>query len=183
MAKFSNRWAHGVWIGKAEETDEHLVLGNNKVLRYRTVHRLTPEQSWTASAELKATTTTPQPPTGGSQAGQPEQERRGEPGPGTTGTAPGGEAASGSGTQWQGTPGCQGCLKRHGCHHKVACKARRAKWDRIESVRCLLEPRCCKSNSPKRSSKQARDPVTHGRSKLRDRLDRSGPERKWRRHQ
>ena len=89
MAKFSNRWAHVVWIGKAEETDEHLVLGNNKVLRYRTVHRLTPEQSWTASAELKATTTTPQPPTGGSQAGQPEQERRGEPGPGTTGTAPG----------------------------------------------------------------------------------------------
>ena len=31
MAKFSNRWAQGVWIGKAEETDEHLVLRNNRV--------------------------------------------------------------------------------------------------------------------------------------------------------
>ena len=54
-------------------------------------------RSWTASAELKATTTTPRPTTAGSQAGQPEQEGRSDPGPGTTGTAPGGEAASGTG--------------------------------------------------------------------------------------
>ena len=32
-----------VWIGKAEETDEHRVLGNKKVLKSRIVYRLTAE--------------------------------------------------------------------------------------------------------------------------------------------
>jgi len=134
-------------------------------------------RSWTASAELKATTTTPRPTTAGSQAGQPEQEGRSDPGPGTTGLH---QVEKQPLAIAIGAPGCQGCLKRHGYHHNVACNARRAKWDRIGRVRCLLEPQCCKSNSPKQSSEEARDPVTHGRSKLRDRLDRSGSERKRR---
>ena len=156
MAKFSNRWAQGVWIGKAEEMDGHLVLRNNKVLRYRTVRRLTPEQAWTASAELKATTTTPWQPTGASQAGQPEPERRGEPRSGEPGTAPGGEAVSGSGTHWQGTPGCQGCLQRHSYHHNVACKAGRAKWEE-DRERSLPPPAPVLQEQPPEAEPRASD--------------------------
>ena len=49
---------------------------------------------------------------------------------------------------------------------------------RIESDRCHLRHRCCRSNRPKLSRERVTDPTEHGLSQNRDRQDRSGPEKK-----
>jgi len=183
MAQFSNRWGPGVWIGKAEETDERLVLRNNKMLRYRTVHRLTPEQFCTVSAELKATTPPPH------RSCRLREAKQGNPNKG--------EGANQDRERWEphhvekqprgGHPVARdswlpGLSEEARLSPQCCLQCSKSQVGQIGSVRCCLGPRC-KSNSPKQSSEQGRDPVTHGRSKLRNRLDRSGTERKWRRHQ
>ena len=68
------RWAHGIWVGKAPMTDEHIILTESGVQKARSLHRVPPEERfvisglkevrglpWNGRAEnLKATVVTQQ---------------------------------------------------------------------------------------------------------------------------
>ena len=45
------RWSHGIWVGKAPMTDEHIILTENGVQK-RSLHRVPPEERIVIS-ELK----------------------------------------------------------------------------------------------------------------------------------
>ena len=44
--------AHGIWVGKAPMTDEHIILTENGVQKARSLHRVPPEERFVIS-ELK----------------------------------------------------------------------------------------------------------------------------------
>ena len=46
------RWGHGIWVGKAPMTDEHIILTENGVQKARSLHRVLPEERFVIS-ELK----------------------------------------------------------------------------------------------------------------------------------
>ena len=46
------RWGHGIWVGKARMTDEHIILTENGVQKARSLHRVPPEERFVIS-ELK----------------------------------------------------------------------------------------------------------------------------------
>ena len=46
------RWGHGIWVGKAPMTDEHIILTENGVQKARSLHRVPPED-WFVISELK----------------------------------------------------------------------------------------------------------------------------------
>ena len=46
------RWGHGIWVGKAPMTDEHIILTENAVQKARSLHRVPPEEKFVIS-ELK----------------------------------------------------------------------------------------------------------------------------------
>ena len=46
------RWSHGIWVGKAPMTDEHISLTENGVQKARSLHRVPPEERFVIS-ELK----------------------------------------------------------------------------------------------------------------------------------
>ena len=46
------RWGHGIWVGKAPLTDEHIILTENGVQKARSLHRVPPEERFVIS-ELK----------------------------------------------------------------------------------------------------------------------------------
>ena len=58
--KLADRWKHGVWLGKSDLTDEHLVRTDDGVVYARSVRRLA-ENSW-SEENLKAVVETPQKP-------------------------------------------------------------------------------------------------------------------------
>ena len=58
--KLANRWKSGVWQGKSDLTDEHLVRTDDGVVYARSVRRLA-ENSW-SEENLKAVVETPQKP-------------------------------------------------------------------------------------------------------------------------
>ena len=58
--KLADRWKSGVWLGKSDLTDEHLVRTNDGVVHARSVRRLA-ENSW-SEQNLKAVVETPQKP-------------------------------------------------------------------------------------------------------------------------
>ena len=58
--KLADRWKSGVWLGKSDLTDEHLVRTNDKIVYARSVPRLA-ENSW-SEENLKAVVETPQKP-------------------------------------------------------------------------------------------------------------------------
>ena len=39
-SKQDSRWSFGLWLGKSETTDEHLVMNDGKVKKYRSVRRM-----------------------------------------------------------------------------------------------------------------------------------------------
>eukprot|EP00974_Lingulodinium_polyedra_P085023 8230444-Lingulodinium_polyedra.AAC.1 len=51
-SKFRDRWVVGTWIGKAEDSDEHIVITTEGVARYRTIRRFpeTDGRRWSALA-------------------------------------------------------------------------------------------------------------------------------------
>ena len=53
-SKPQNRWLEGIWLGKAEESDEHDVAVNNEIGRYRSLRRHADHDSraWDAQAVL-----------------------------------------------------------------------------------------------------------------------------------
>ena len=38
-SRFRPRWTTGTWIGRTDESEEHLLVVNGKLVRYRTVRR------------------------------------------------------------------------------------------------------------------------------------------------
>ena len=58
--KLADRWKSGVWLGKSDLTDEHLVRTNDRVVCTRSVRRLA-ENSW-SEENLKGVVETPQKP-------------------------------------------------------------------------------------------------------------------------
>ena len=58
--KLADRWKSGVWLGKSDLTDEHLVQTDDGVVSARSVRRLA-ENSWSGN-NLKAVIETPQKP-------------------------------------------------------------------------------------------------------------------------
>ena len=73
VQKLADRWRRGIWLGKTDESDEHLVAVDGQVGRYRTVRRLL-EGRWCGEElkRLRATPRTPHPGTeeeGGSVEG------------------------------------------------------------------------------------------------------------------
>ena len=58
-SKLQNRWLEGIWLGKAEESDEHYVAVNNEIGRYRSLRRHADQDSraWDAQAVLRLTAT------------------------------------------------------------------------------------------------------------------------------
>ena len=58
--KLADRWKSGVWLGKSDLTDEHLVRTDDGVVYARSVRRLA-ENSW-SEENLKAVVETPQKP-------------------------------------------------------------------------------------------------------------------------
>ena len=46
------RWGHGIWVGKAPMTHEHIILTENGVQKARSLHRVPPEERFVIS-ELK----------------------------------------------------------------------------------------------------------------------------------
>ena len=58
--KLADRWKFGVWLGKSDLTDEHLVRTDDGVVYARSVRRLA-ENSW-SEENLKAVVETPQKP-------------------------------------------------------------------------------------------------------------------------
>ena len=46
------RWGHGIWVGKAPMTDEHIILTESGVQKARSFHRVPPEERFVIS-ELK----------------------------------------------------------------------------------------------------------------------------------
>ena len=58
--KLADRWKSGVWLGKSDLTDEHLVLTDDGVVYARSVRRLA-ENSW-SEENLEAVVETPQKP-------------------------------------------------------------------------------------------------------------------------
>ena len=58
--KLADRWKSGVWLGKSDLTDEHLVRTNDGVAYARSVRRLA-EHSW-SEENLKGVVETPQKP-------------------------------------------------------------------------------------------------------------------------
>ena len=46
------RWGHGIWVGKAPMTDEHIIPTENGVQKARSLHRVPPEERFVIS-ELK----------------------------------------------------------------------------------------------------------------------------------
>ena len=43
------RWGHGIWVGKAPMTDEHIILTGNGVQTARSLHRVPPEERFVIS--------------------------------------------------------------------------------------------------------------------------------------
>ena len=43
------RWGHGIWVGKAPMTDEHIILTENGVQKARSSHRVPPEERFVIS--------------------------------------------------------------------------------------------------------------------------------------
>ena len=50
-SKLQNRWLEGIWLGKAEESDEHYVAVNNETGSYRSLRRHADQDSraWSTS--------------------------------------------------------------------------------------------------------------------------------------
>ena len=43
------RWGHGLWLGKAPMTDEHIILTENLVQKAMSLHRVPPEERFVIS--------------------------------------------------------------------------------------------------------------------------------------
>ena len=52
MSKWSGRWAFALWIGRSEESNEHVCLHPDRLARHRVVRRLPAEDSRRWSADL-----------------------------------------------------------------------------------------------------------------------------------
>ena len=123
--KFEGRFVEGVWLGKAAESDEHLVLINTpdrqEVQRFRTIRRLF-ENRFSPERLMNITATPFQPKvmrTEGTQEPQPQQP---PPQPlAASGAAPPEDPRE---PIWVKTPGCPGCQAR-GRHHNVECSKRK----------------------------------------------------------
>ena len=87
IGKFADRWKRGVWLGKTDSSDEHLVSVDGQVERYRTVRRLF-DGRWSGQ-ELKALRATPRMPKPGQEEEGDKAEADRLMGP----PAPGGAAA------------------------------------------------------------------------------------------
>ena len=90
LGKFADRWKRGVWLGKTDSSDEHLVSVDGQVERYRTERRLV-DGRWSAQ-ELKALRATPRMP----KPGQEEEGDKAEAGRLMGSPAPPGAAAVGA---------------------------------------------------------------------------------------
>ena len=117
-SKLQNRWLEGIWLGKAEESDEHYEAGNNEIGRYRSLRRYADQDSraWDAQA-VPRLTATPWEPKG--------IERKTLPTP----TAPERVVSK---KEFPPKPGCSACAKRgqasHGFRHSKGCKERFGTW-------------------------------------------------------
>ena len=43
------RWGHGIWVGKAPMTDEHIILTESGVQKARSLHRVPPGERFVTS--------------------------------------------------------------------------------------------------------------------------------------
>ena len=123
-SKWDGRWQFGLWLGKSETTDEHLVACDGKVRKYRTVRRLPDNSPKKWSYELMQNlNATPWDTSGVTTATAPRMQTsltRGEP-PGIVGARARPSVA-----------GCAACEHRgrasHGYRHSVVCQRTFARW-------------------------------------------------------
>ena len=52
--KSKSPWLEGIWAGKLESTDEHVIMTDTETLFCRTVRRLPRERQWQAARVLRA---------------------------------------------------------------------------------------------------------------------------------
>jgi hypothetical protein len=123
--KFEPRWSVGTWLGKVEESDEHLVHTKGALARFRSVRRYPREdvRKWSAPAialvmctpwNLRAVT----PLESTSCVGKPQLK--------------GPEGSHRAMRSFPGTVGCSACAQKghniSGWHHTAACKRARNEW-------------------------------------------------------
>ena len=143
-SKFRDRWIVGTWLGKAEDTDEHLIAAEGGVQRHRTIRRFpaVDPRRWNA-ARIRALTAAPWDARATRPAGPSGSS--GSSGGGGAGAQPltgqalvkdarGMSVASRSLEGFHGTAGCAACSRRgefaHGFHHSLVCRQRKLDWAR-----------------------------------------------------
>ncbi len=140
-SKWQTRWIQGVWLGRAEDSDTHIVYDDGKVGEHRTIRRfaVTDPRRWGRDA-VKNLTVTPwrlQDTEIRAQAAVAmtrEPSRANLVGAGLM--TPAAAAARAERVvplkQRPSTPGCAACSKRgqpgHGFRHSVECHRRRQTW-------------------------------------------------------
>ena len=130
FSKWNSRWSSGIWSGREERNDEHLVLVDGRLQRFRCVRRVPAAHAnlrWQEEKilgisqhvyEQKGSTTKPL-----------DQD-----GPRAKNYVP----VAKVGREFEPTPGCSACARKgqyaHGFHHSLACRHLREEWQHRELV-------------------------------------------------
>ena len=174
-SKWQTRWTQGLWLGRSEDSDAHIVYVDGRVGEYHTVRRMaeTDPRRWDSDM-VKTLNVTPwrlQDAEVRAEAAASSSTRQ----PPLKYTLPGGATMSSSsaaaGTEQivpmrlrPLTPGCAACAKRgqasHGMRHSMECKRRKTSWletqlgpPKFEDVPMV----CAEAEAPKRSSPEGQD--------------------------
>ena len=120
ISKLSSRWSVGVWLGKTDESNEHLVCLGGQIGRFRTVRRYAVEdrKRWSLDA-VEHVNVLPW-----SLSGRPTAPERPLPNLNRASQMPGPSGASVAVRTFPATPGCAACSRKgqyaHGFHHSIA---------------------------------------------------------------
>ena len=125
--KFKSRWLSGMWLGRLDISDEHLVydVGSKSIKRFRTIRRHSSDvMRWSYAEHITNITLTPWllKVEGGATGSTVPWSR--------PGLVPAAKAADVPEEQQKPvgkdpTPGCLACSHAHGYHHSAACKKRK----------------------------------------------------------
>jgi hypothetical protein len=134
--KWQSRWVRGLWLGKTELSDEHLIFDGMKITRHRSIRRYSEHDGlrWDATL-LQKLTLTPWNMTGrpaernetrGPQRDQHDVMKQLRDVPITSDPVIRTRSARPS------TPDCSACARRglpaHGFHHSQECRRRYGEW-------------------------------------------------------
>ena len=187
-SKWQTRWTQGLWLGRSEDSDAHIVYVDGRVGEYHTVRRMaeTDPRRWDSDT-VRTLNVTPW--------RLQDAEVRADAAASTSTrqtmryTLPG-EAAMPSLSATAGTeqivpmrlrpltPGCAACAKRgqasHGMRHSIECKRRKTSWletqlgpPKLEDVPMIAAeaeaPKRPRLEEPEKPTKRLREKTTVGK--------------------